>query len=277
MKFCLSYWSSANRKVKERMSAEEDLLEKRVYTEKCLHLLKKNYQNIYFITDLEGDKIFGDLPWTKKFLDLEVMPKEYGEVWSLGKLKAFNMLASMGDPFLHIDYDFFITRPLPQSILEKDIVVQSVEPNLTIRKYGVKYFEKYCSHKYFATNLKLDLAFNCGIIGGNDLDFFKEYSTSSIGMVLHPENKTFWLQKFEYNDFDFMFWSKAVLAEQYYLAICLKYFNKNPTLFFDALAPDLVRRNNGWYQPEDLRFLDRTGCIHLSGHAKEIIDINNLI
>lgn len=277
MKFCLSYWSSAKRLIKEKVSKEEDILTKKMYTEKCLNLLKKNYNEIYFITDLEGDKQFGHLPWTKKFLDLENIPKEYGEVWSLGKLKAFSMLAEAGDPFLHVDYDFFIKDKLPDVITKQDIVVQSVEPNLKERKYGVDYFEKYCKKKYFASNLRLDLAFNCGIVGGNDLDFFKQYSNTSIDMVLDPENKPFWLRDFEYNEIDFMLWSKAVLAEQYYLAICLKYFSKHPALFFNVLAPDLVSLNRGWYKPEDLRFFRKTGCIHLSGHAKEFIDINSVI
>lgn len=224
---------------------------------------KKYYKNVYLITDTHGLEVFKDISFTEVYPILDNINEEYKDVWSIGKLYAIRYIAEKGEQFCHSDFDFFITKKLPDKILNANVFTQSIEYNLKKLGYNVDLYEKLCINKFLAKDLISKTAFNCGIVGGKDYSFFYEYSNTAIQMVEDIKNKDLWLKyhpKFEY-------WTKAVLAEQYYLACALKKYNINPTLIFDSSTQNYIPLSD-----ISKKFYKETGAIHLLGDSKQNIE-----
>ena len=70
----------------------------------------------------------------------------------------------------------------------------------------------------------------CGVLGGKNYDFFYEYADTSIKMVEDAENEPYWLN----SEISKKNWgTKAIVAEQFYLACCLKHHRIKPELMFE--------------------------------------------
>jgi len=227
---------------------------------------KKYYKNVYLITDSDGSEIFKDINFTQVYPILDHINQEYKDVWSIGKLHAIKYIAEKNEHFCHADFDFLITKELPNEILDANVFVQSIEYDLKKLKYNLDSYEELCKNKYLA-EIKTNKAFNCGIVGGKDCPFFYEYANTAIQMIEDIENKDLWLKDHP----EFQTWTKAVLAEQYYLACALKKYNINPTLIFDNSFDNFIQN----YTPltaTSKRFYKETGAIHLLGNSKEYIE-----
>lgn len=217
-----------------------------IFTEISVALYRKHYPNanIYFITDTIGKEIFKNIDFTKTFDLLEVVPEKYKDVWSLSKLYAMKHIASLGEPFFHSDNDFLLLKPFSKNIIDAEIVVQSVERSSHKRYYPKELFRN-CKNKYLASFIELDAGFNCGLIGGKNCSFLYEYANTAIKMIEDPENDYFW-REFENMQSDspkflFKFYgTKALIAEQYYLACCLYRLGIIPELMYDNDASCLI-------------------------------------
>lgn len=226
----------------------------------CVFLLNNLNYNVNIITDSEGYDWLKHLKVNSLTKELDSINFPYKDVWSASKLHVFNMLSKRKKPFIHIDHDFLIFKEFDQDILNADIVVQSIEFNLS-PTYQISTFNNMCANKYHAENFNINFSYNCGIIGGNNYEFIEEYSESAIKMINDPVNSNFWAGDRERLRLGIA--SKAALAEQYYLACCLEKFNIKPTLFFDnsKLKVD--------YSPKQTFHFDNRKAIHLFGHIKE--------
>jgi hypothetical protein len=241
----------------------EDLDLARKLAEISVKSFKNFYENVYLITDLHGSKVFKGINFTEVYPILEnAVKKKYKDVWSLGKLYAIKYIAEKGEKFCHADLDFIITRPLPDDLLDAEVFAQSIEYNLHMLEYNVSYYNLLCKNKYLAQDIYLDRSFNCGILGGKDCSFFYEYADTAIQMVEDAENKKLWLRSYP----EFAPWTKAVLAEQYYLACALQKHNIWPKLIFDNSIINYQPRS--WLSQA---FFEKTGAIHLLGDSKKKI------
>lgn len=212
MKAYYSYWSKGYRKKPDEFYLN--------MTKLSAYFAKKNYKEIHLITDSESYEDFNKIvKWDSISTDLDILPEKYSHVWSLGKILCFKIAAERNDHFIHIDSDVIIWERLPDFIDKADIFCQSREGHVSEWKsinslYSLK-------NKYYISNeIKPYISPNCGIIGGKDLEFIYKYASTALNLVLDKENADFWI-KDNLNHFE-----KAVLAEQYYLAICAEKFNK---------------------------------------------------
>lgn len=238
----------------------EDLDLARKLAEISVKSFKKFYENVYLITDLHGSKVFKGINFTKVYPILDNINQKYKDVWSIGKLYAIKYIAGKNEQFCHADFDFIITRPLPDDLLNANVFVQSIEYNLEQLAYNISYYNLLCKNKYLAKNSSSDKAFNCGIVGGKNCSFFYEYANTAIQMIEDIENKDLWLNNYS----KFRYWTKAVLAEQYYLACALQKHNIRPKLIFDNSAINYQPRS--WLSQA---FFEKTGAIHLLGDSKK--------
>ena len=236
-------------------SKGEDLNRTLRFAEKSVDLTKKFYKNVNLITDTKGVNIFKNIGFKNVYNILDIVPEKYKDVWSLGKLYSIRYISSLKQHFAHMDFDFFITKRLSNDIEKSEIFVQSIEHNLRILKYGIPIFEKKCKRKY--SNEKSNIAYNCGIIGGKNYEFFNEYASKAIEMVEDPENANLWVDEVK----ELAHWSKATLAEQYFFACLLREKNIIPSLVFD----NTYSIN---YAPSDLKYFKNTGAFHLYGSHK---------
>lgn len=216
-------------------------------------LLSKAYGNVHLITDDEGKEKLKSIEWSSIDTSLNNLPKEYFNTWSLGKLKTYNIISQRGESFLHVDGDFFINQRLPKSIEEKPIIFEAEENASRQHNYVTAAFRDYCTFKHltipgkkcielrdienrFEGGILPARAFNCGIVGGSDMDYFFNYSESSLRTIFDPLNKPFFtadIKERKRYHLNISNHTNAILAEQYYAAIIAKAMDRTP-YFIDA-------------------------------------------
>jgi hypothetical protein len=300
MKFYLSYWTNkeeneiegplsignhlgylsipkswipkgASKKETDKIRKEYDFILKKKLTQSAVNALRKNYDEVYLITDYEGEKLFKDVGFKKIFNYLEDLPQEYREIWSLGKLKSYNIISKIGDPFFHIDYDFVIQNKFPDYIHKIPILSQSVEIDLEKLGYHLEKMMNGLTKKNFLNFSKPKIAYNSGITGGNDLDFFLKYSESALDIVFAEENKSFWLTP--YRNLGLTHWSKSTFIEQYYYSASLEFLNKKGECFFELLAKEFLDENYEYFADGRLKIYEKLKIIHLHGAKKTDINL----
>lgn len=212
MKAYYSYWSKGYRNKPDEFYLN--------MTKLSCHFAKKHYGNIHLVTDSASVDYFRSLTqWDSITTELDLLPVKYSHVWSMGKITAFKIAASRGHHFIHIDSDVILWKKPPEFIENADIFCQSREGHITEWPSTNCLYE--LKNKYYIDNqIKPYISPNCGIFGGKDLEFIYKYASSSLNLVLDKENEWFWGENIGYH------FERAVLAEQYYLAVCAERFNK---------------------------------------------------
>lgn len=191
------------------------------------YFAKQSYGNIHFLTDSESECYFQDVPWTSVETSLDSVSHEYPDVWSLSKLEAYKIIAKKGDPFVHVDYDVILWRPLPEWLFHTGVFAQCPEQTIG-HLYETEKFFLNCPNKHCFDLQAPDYAYNVGIFGGSDLDFIYSYADSAIKFVVDPANKNFWAKYSGYSKY----WCKATLAEQHFLASFAAIKNKEVRCLF---------------------------------------------
>ena len=145
----------------------------------CLSL-REHYDEVELYTDSAGYHILIEvlqLPYTKThviFDDFQCLPHH----WALSKIKTYSLQT---EPFLHIDGDIYLPRPLPERVLNAPLVAQN-------REIGTRYYRRMMDEgvlkhpsiklpEYIKKGLREDsiASYNMGFFGGTDLGFIQEY------------------------------------------------------------------------------------------------------
>ena len=295
----MSHWSiPTKRELIQRYTNGDDFPYEVEIVKKSVELLNRAYGEVHFITDDEGAKKFASVEWASVDTSLNSLPKEYHHTWSLGKIKAYNIISQRGEPFLHFDGDFFINRRLPKHIEEKPIIFQNTEKAHYNDNYIVYAFRWFCPYKHLTAPIKTcvtlhekennaaeysgilsENAFNCGIVGGSDLDYFFNYSKSSLDTIFDPLNKLFWTTDYKHLQRyhpGIRSWTPAILAEQYYASIVADLMQKQPYFlsYPDIGNPHIEKRIQDWLGTGQMSFefndesLNDFKWMHLYGHYK---------
>jgi hypothetical protein len=244
MKIIQSYWSKPAQKEKELGPNSRNLggwLDKKYnymsWTLSCLQF-KKFYSKVELITDQEGyDLLINklDLPYTNVDVTLDQLNDYDPELWALGKIYAYQ---KQEDPFLHADGDVFIWAKFSQALENAKLFAQSYEDNYNY--YGKAY--TYAStHFRFVPDViheekRRTNTFggaNAGIIGGNDIPFFKNYTSLALALVNQNIDRMGNLDKGMFNTFyeQHLFHCLSVRHN-----IPIHYEFKNANQWFDGFA-----------------------------------------
>lgn len=309
----MSHWSCADHEISKYPNVIKFFMEKSIY------FLKKNNYKIHLITDYEGKKQFGELNWDSISTDLVYLDKQYSSVWSAGKVFAINKIVKLGKPFFHIDYDFMIIKPLSEKILNAGIVTEFqynpygdsslAEEDVDINHIAMDcpdYFLKNCKdlHLYFighssssrhplpkaapylANPSLCKKAFNCGIIGGNNIKFFENYSTGALSMLFDKRNKDFWLTNWEIHKIfeeNFTSATKAKLLEQFYLGLCISMIEGDVRLVKPINLISEAKKNKNLQKAINLidclekrEIFDETGYIHFLGVLPKVFFLKHI-
>ncbi len=202
----------------------------------CVSLCKKHYGKVYLITDERCVQFFKGIGFDEIIVlsELSDIPRDYGGTWSLGKLMAYRYLAQQKVHFLHLDYDVFLFKKLPDFIEDAGVFAQNIEKN-GFKHYGVAVMKRGVKvEPPISKGCRIPRAYNLGIFGGRDFEFIFQYASSSIDMVLHPENREFWTRAGWPPD-EFKAMQNATTAEQWFLSCCAEKLKKNVTVLFDSV------------------------------------------
>jgi hypothetical protein len=147
------------------------------------------FDQVELVTDDLGKQILVDrlgLPYTNVSTALEGTLDSYpSEVWALAKIFSYSIQT---EPFLHIDGDVFLWEKPDKRIMEAGIISQNLEKDLPFYKASLDGINKVFQHlppiyqKGYYEN-KAIYSGNAGLIGGNDLEFFKIYCKEAFAFI----------------------------------------------------------------------------------------------
>lgn len=181
----------------------------------------RHFKEVQFISSDWGLDVIKELqlPITSYSNKLNEMKSVSRYFWAYGKLLAYN---EQTEPFVHLDNDVLLFDPLSPRILKARLCFQSHEP---FNQKGYHYYEmlRPCFDKakvrpqVIVDNVVTDFAYNCGICGGWDLAFFKEWIACSQEYIFAPENQNLFFKKF-----DKVLIHQNLFHEQYFAASLIK-------------------------------------------------------
>lgn len=166
--------------------------------------LAKFYE-VELYTDQKGYEILIDklqLPYHKVHVVLDELNHYHKSLWAMPKIKTYSL---QNEPFLHVDGDVFIWKEFSDDLLSGDFITQNLE--ITTEYYEEMWKDIYPNLVFVPNEMKdyinnhNNYAYNMGIIGGNNYDYFKKYAAISSDFV--DNNKSVWnsINGFNFNIF----------------------------------------------------------------------------
>lgn len=224
----------------------------------CLQL-EKIYGNICLYANEQGAKLLIEelqLPYSR----VEIFPKKYKlqhtQLWALPKLWTYSL---QNEAFIHIDGDVYLFDKLPDQMLTADICGQNIE---VATDYYLEMQEAIQRNfQYIPPIVLKDFnspnpihAINAGILGGNDIALFKEYTTEAFKYI---NNNISCFNKINVDHFNVFF-------EQHLLYILSKKKNASMSFIYDDIINDRGYSyvGNIFEAPKIRKY------IHLLGHFK---------
>jgi len=222
-----------------------------------VELAKQQFEKVELVCNSTGKSLLIDqlqIPFTSYNVALDQFDNKLDpDHWALAKMYSYSI---QNEPFLHIDTDVFIFSKIPQEVLQKDLIFQNKEM-LDIHGGYLVSLEKYrkLRSKLQSSAVKdnVQYAYNCGVVGANNLDVIKQWYSLASSFVEGEEYKTFWEEQEDKHRFNHFF-------EQYFIA-CL--VDQNKELSVESLLGDLLI-DRGHYSYSNKEFL----YTHLWGEVK---------
>lgn len=191
-----------------------------------LETARRHYPDTVLVTDGDGARMLVDglgLGFGRVSTGLDVMAGSDPALWALGKLYA---VAEQDAPFVHVDGDVFLWRPLPERLARTPVFTQNPEPlgpHTTYYRPGMVEAalqarpggwvpEEWSWYLGSGLPLRGDC---CGIVGGQAVDFLRHWARAAIRMVEHPGNRAAW-ESIEHRELD------MVSVEQFFLSACVE-------------------------------------------------------
>ena len=189
MKIVQSFWSQP------MFSASKDTHEDRLnggwpsrlynyysWTYSCL-LLRQLYDEVELVTDDRGKALLIDrlgLPYTSVNTSLNECDRFDSSLWALGKLFAYRQ---QRQPFIHVDGDIYLYERFPDSLASARIVGQNIETGFDTSSVAAAFKQVPDYLSSVANGASAVTSINCGIFGGNDLEFIARYVEEALSLV----------------------------------------------------------------------------------------------
>lgn len=199
----------------------------------------KTYGKIELFTDAQGKELFIDilkLPYNNfeivfNDLDINVPPS----IWAYSKIITYSL---QKEPYIHIDGDVYLWKKLPQEYLTAPVFFQHIENETNCDYPKVYAYPK----KIITDNFKITpscwkagyrKAYNCGIVGVNDLSAMKYYTDQVTQCIEAPLNQNV-LKEFNKNEKKHTLWSFNCVFEQFTAYSALNEYGIEPLCLFTA-------------------------------------------
>jgi hypothetical protein len=125
------------------------------------------------------------LPYTNVEIKLDAINDYDRDLWALGKVYTYSL---QDKPFLHVDGDIYIWKAFDKKLLESPIIAQHLEVGYYYYNKVMKMVDANLPYvpqaiKDFRESSSRINAFNMGLAGGNDIEFFQHYAQESLNFV----------------------------------------------------------------------------------------------
>ncbi len=143
----------------------------------CLKL-REFYDNVVLYTDSQGKRILGDylhLPYTKIEVVYDNLKCREAH-WAYPKIVTYSL---QDEPFLHVDGDVILSRPIDKNIIGAELIAQNKEIISDYYKNMVNDIMR--RRTILPSYLKKDIengsfgSYNAGLLGGSDINYIKKY------------------------------------------------------------------------------------------------------
>ena len=195
--------------------------------------LKKFYKNITLYADSNSAKMLIDtlqLPYTNVICELDALQNYHPELWAIPKVYAYSKQES---PFLHVDGDVYIWKAFSNELMNSGLIAQNMEAATVYYETKLKELETFL--KYFPIEIVEErksknpvYAYNAGIFGGHDIEFFKKYTSKAFEFVNRNSGA---FTNITVTDFNIFF-------EQYLFYCMVKTENKKVNVLFNKVIGD---------------------------------------
>jgi hypothetical protein len=226
----------------------------------------RHYPDTVLITDAYGKKLLIDrlgLPFAQVSTELDRLKDADPAWWALGKLIAYSM---QDPPFVHIDTDVFLWKPLPDRLTAWPVFAQCPEYYPRVSRRSAEIENSFSASKTalpieWQWSISRDDAFlreeSCGILGGARTDFIRYYARTAADLILQPEYAEAWS----------MCGTKSnMVMEQFFLSACADFHRFHPGSPYREVRVDYLFPS--WDDAFDPGNAARAGFTHLLGESK---------
>ncbi len=204
-----------------------------------LRLARQHYPDTLLVTDTPGKELLVDrlgLEFAEVSTELDRLRDVDHGWWAMGKLVAYSM---QDRPFVHLDTDVFLWKPLPLWLTAAGVFGQCPEDHPPLETWcGPSDVEWAFQQHDLPLPAEWEWArsrsishfreVNCGIVGGTRTDFLRYYANLAMDLVLNPKNAAAWAEfpdKAGYN----------MVVEQFQLAACVDFHRISPQSPFRSI------------------------------------------
>jgi hypothetical protein len=199
---------------------------------------RPHFDSIALHTDDAGAALLVDrfgLNFNHVSTSLNALDDEDPDWWMQGKLHTY---AEQQEPFVHLDSDVYLFKPLPARVLSAGVLAQHPEQigafspwydvetcEVAIRAHGDGQIPpEWTWYRTFVTE---QTAACCGIFGGHRLDFIHDYARTALALLQSPGNR---------HAFDHISRKRVLnpFFEQYLLAACARFHKMEIEYLFSS-------------------------------------------
>jgi hypothetical protein len=198
---------------------------------------RRHFAETALYTDDQGAALLVDglgLPFTEVSTALNGLEQQDPDWWMLGKLHTYSLQRK---PFVHVDSDVYLWKPLPERLLAAPVLAQHAEDDRALRWYDGDFCEAIIRSRgdgwipiewsWYRATSPFHQAACCGIVGGNDVEFLEQYASTVIRILESPLNRSAFASvanRKAYNPF----------FEQYLLCACAAFHRLRIEYLFDS-------------------------------------------
>ncbi len=195
-----------------------------------LQTASQHYRPTALYTDDAGARLLIDgigLEFDQVFTSLNALDAYDPGWWATGKLYTYRV---QQEPFIHIDSDVYLWQRLPRDLERASLLAQNPEFFVPNASYYEPQTLEAALENHAATWLPPEWQWyrgshleqrgeNCGIFGGQRVDFIRHYAAQALAFVEHEANRRVW-RNLERKS------NHTVLIEQYLLTACIEYHRR---------------------------------------------------
>jgi hypothetical protein len=235
-----------------------------------LRLARRHHGETMLVTDSWGKRLLVDrlgLAFTRVSTELDCLSDADTGWWALGKLFAYRL---QHEPFVHLDTDVFLWKPLPAALLAAPVFAQCPEEHTVLD--GSTHPEDV-ETAFARENLQVPAEWewsrsrslytfreaNCGIVGGTHTGFLRYYADRAIDLALNPCHARAWNRFQDKANFN-------MLVEQFFLDSCVAFHRSHPESPFRGVYMRYLFTSLA--EGFDEHCAARAGFTHLLGDAK---------
>jgi hypothetical protein len=229
----------------------------------------RHYPDTMLVTDSRGKALLVDrlgLRFAQVSTALDRLDGADPGLWMMGKLVAYSLQTV---PFVHIDSDAFLWRALPPTLEGAPVLAQHPErytdgkavhsPESLERSFteaGGALPEEWI---WARSQGPITHAENCGILGGQRVDFLRHYAQSALALIEAPGNARAWAAIADK-------WHHNYLIEQFLLSAMLDFHRFHPASPFGGVHARYLF--DSWDDALDPHSAQSRGFTHLMAGAK---------